>query len=153
MKPLSLKPTFESARTEDSAISPATPLAFTLFPNTEEGEGLRKQKYSLLLQWEETRCTKYADRNSLKFRAVLESGVARLNVKADVSREVNISIVRFLREKLKSDQQLSSSLRHSLSHLPSSPVPSPISSALFTLSTHQSLLSDRLLALGSQSEQ
>ena len=44
----------ESVRTDVSLMPSSTPLS--LLPNTEEGEQLRRQKFSLLTQWEETRC-------------------------------------------------------------------------------------------------
>lgn len=44
----------ESIRTEVSLLSVSA--TFTLLPSTEEGELLRRQKYALLTQWEETRC-------------------------------------------------------------------------------------------------
>lgn len=44
----------ESVGTEVSVLSVSA--AFTLLPSTEEGELLRRQKYALLTQWEETRC-------------------------------------------------------------------------------------------------
>ena len=144
----------ESARTEESIISLSAPLTLSLLSNTEEGEQIRKQKYSLLTQWEETRCTCHTDRSSMKFRSVLESACRKLNGKADISREVNISCVRFLREKLKSDQSLSLSLRQHLALLPQKPSgESSLNTALFSLSKHQSALSDRIETLGSQFEQ
>lgn len=47
---------FESARTEVSILLTSSTLSFSFLPNCEEGEQLRRQKYALLTQWEETRC-------------------------------------------------------------------------------------------------
>lgn len=90
----------------------------------------------------------------MKFREVLESACARVTAKADISREVNISCVRFLREKLNCGQSLSQSLSQHLKLLPQKPLADgSLSSALCALSQHQSSLAARIAALSAVDEQ
>lgn len=151
---LSKENRFESARTEVSIISNTSPLSISLLPNSDEGEQLRRQKSALLTQWEETRCKVYADHNTVKFRTVLETVCDRLAAKTEISREVNIACVRFLREKLKSDLMLATAMKKDLVFLPETPaVDVPFKSALCEVRRHQGMVAEKVHALANGEEQ
>lgn len=90
----------------------------------------------------------------MKFRTVLEAVCERLAAKTEISREVDISCVRFMREKLKSDLTLAAAMKQGLAYLPgcASEVGS-LESALSEVSRHQSCVSERVLKLGNGEEQ
>lgn len=85
---------------------------------------------------------------------MLETVCSRLAAKTEISREVNIACVRFMREKLKSDLVLAAVLKRDLAYLPAnSTAEVSLKTALCEVSKHQAVLSQRVLALGNGQEQ
>lgn len=90
----------------------------------------------------------------MKFRTVLEAVCERLATKTEISREVDISCVRFMREKLKSDMALAAAMKQDLGLLPeSSTEDGSLKAALCEVGRHQSCISERVLKLGNGQEQ
>lgn len=90
----------------------------------------------------------------MKFSLILETVCERLAEKTEISREVDISCVRFMREKLKSDLVLSAAMKRDLAYLPeNSAEDGSLKWALSEVSKHQSCLSERVFRLGTGMEQ
>ena len=79
---------------------------------------------------------------------------SRLAAKTEISREVDIACVRFMREKLKSDLALAAGMKRDLAYLPViSTAEVSLKSALCEVSKHQGVIAERILALGNGDEQ
>lgn len=77
-----------------------------------------------------------------------------MTAKTEISREVNIACVRFMREKLKSDIVLATAMKRDLAYLPAnSNAEVSLKAALCEVSKHQGALADRVLTLGNGQEQ
>ena len=108
--------------------------------NLEELKLQKRSRFLILLEWEQNRSTQ-----SSKHKAILNTLISRILQKVSISRETNIAVVKFLKERAIGSLHFSEALKSEISYLPD---PSghrqnyTLSTGLSVVSEYQSELSN-----------
>ena len=110
----------------------------------------KRSRFLQVLDWEQIR-----SESCSKHKNILSTLISRILQRVSISRETNIAVVRFLKERAVSSLQLSETLKFEKSYLPDPVFPrhtSVLSSGLSAVSQYQSQLSQLLLSFSDNIE-
>ena len=105
----------------------------------------KRARFHMLLEWEEKRSSE-----SAKYRSILTNLISRILQKASISREANIAVIKFLKEKALNSVHYSEMLLSEISYLPDpqhSGRVNSLTSGLSAVSDYQKQLSSKFIEL------